>query len=298
MSTAKRLTKVFRSADVIPFDDSSKFILLSDCHRGVNGWADDLAHNQTLLFHALTFYFREGYTYIELGDGDELWENKRFADIRLAHSHLFWLMKKFHDEGRFHLIWGNHNNFWRKEKNVRRYLHSFRDDRTGETNPLFEGLKAHEGLILRHSESGNTIFLVHGHQGDFWSDRCWRLSRFMVRYVWKSLQIHGIKDPTSPAKNFTRRNKTEVRLRDWILLHEKQMTICGHTHRSWFPRDGDVPYFNTGSCVHPRCITGIEIKNGAIGLVKWWIKPDLHGVLRIEPDSIEHGGPKPLSALF
>ena len=31
----------------------------------------------------------------------------------------------------------------------------------------------------------------------------------------------------------------------------------------------DLAYYNTGSCVHPRCITGLEITPGAFTLVKW-----------------------------
>ena len=44
--------------------------------------------------------------------------------------------------------------------------------------------------------------------------------------------------------------------------------ITGHTHR---PMAGskEVPYFNTGSCVHPAGITGIEIEHRCITLVKW-----------------------------
>ena len=35
-------------------------------------------------------------------------------------------------------------------------------------------------------------------------------------------------------------------------------------------------YCNTGCCVHPRCITALEIENGRITLVKWSVltKPD------------------------
>ena len=32
-----------------------------------------------------------------------------------------------------------------------------------------------------------------------------------------------------------------------------------------------LPFFNDGSCVHPRSITGIEIENGEISLIKWEI---------------------------
>ena len=56
MPASKRLTEVFESATEIPFDDSSKFILFSDCHRGDNSWSDDLAHNQTGVFHLIWRY--------------------------------------------------------------------------------------------------------------------------------------------------------------------------------------------------------------------------------------------------
>ena len=34
----------------------------------------------------------------------------------------------------------------------------------------------------------------------------------------------------------------------------------------------EIQYFNTGSCIHPDCITCIEIVNSEISLVKWDIK--------------------------
>jgi ribosomal protein S28E/S33 len=49
------------------------------------------------------------------------------------------------------------------------------------------------------------------------------------------------------------------------------MIITGHTHRPVFPKPGEILYFNDGSCVHPRCITGIEITNGSLSLIKWAI---------------------------
>lgn len=299
MSTSKRLTEVFASAKEIPFDDSSKFALFSDCHRGDNSWADDFAHNQSLFFHALNQYYKEGFTYIEVGDADELWENKRLADIRRAHSHVFWLMGKFYKEERLYLIQGNHDMERKAPRIVRETLHRYHDDREEKYVPLFKDIKVHEGLVLKHVRTGNKIFLVHGHQGDLMNDRLWWLSRFFVRHFWRHLQLLGIRDPTSPAKNFKRRKKVERRIRKWV-TDNNQMTICGHTHRSWFPKAGEEsPYFNTGSCVHPRCITGIEIQNGQIVLIKWWLKPNDAGMLRVArevlegPEDIESTGATP-----
>lgn len=311
MSTNKRLNKVFKSASAkeISFDDSSKFIFFSDCHRGDNSWADDFAHNQNLFFHALNYYYDKGFTYIEIGDGDELWENKKFETIREAHSHIFWLMSEFNKENRLYLIWGNHDikrkDIKRKaikkkalrNKNVGKKRYSYYNERKGEYEPLFKDIEVneYEGLILKHSGTGNKIFLVHGHQGDLINDRFWWLGNIFVRYLWKYLQLCGVKDPTSPAKNFKKQRKVEKKLKKWVEDND-QMLIAGHTHRSIFPERGEPSYFNDGSCVHPRCITGIEIQNSKIALIKWWVRPKADGVLYVTRKILV--SPKKLESFF
>jgi predicted phosphodiesterase len=294
MSTSKRLTQVFQSAPEIHFDDRSKFILFSDCHRGDNSWADDFANNQTLFFHALKHYYHQGFTYIEIGDGDELWENSSFANIRRAHSHVFWLLRKFYIQDRFHLIWGNHDMERKDPETVKRTLYRFRNERTGEYEPLFEGIQPREGLVLRHVDTGVKVFLVHGHQGGLLNDRWWRLSRFFVRYLWRHVQLLGVKDPTSPAQNLKKRNEVERKITQWVEANH-HILIAGHTHQPRFPAQGAPPYFNTGSCVHPRCVTGIEIQDGEIALIKWWVKPDAAGMLHVAREVLV--GPEKLQAV-
>ncbi len=284
MSTSKRLTEVFKTAKEISFDDTSKFILFSDTHRGDNSWADDFAHNQSLFFHALEYYFDKGFTYIELGDGDELWENKKFADIRSAHSHVFWLLKQFYDDKRFYRIFGNHDIELKYPGKVEKLLYRFFWERENKYEPLFDGIEVHEGLILKHSDTGLKIFLVHGHQGDLFSDQLWRVGRFFVRHFWRHLQLIGVNDPTSPAKNYKKRGKVEKKITEWVEAND-QMLIAGHTHRSVFPDKEKSPYFNDGSGVHPRSITGIEIQKGEMVLIKWWIRPK-DGVLRVEREEL------------
>ena len=63
------------------------------------------------------------------------------------------------------------------------------------------------------------------------------------------------------------------------------MLIAGHTHKPMFPEVGETPYFNDGSCVHPRCITAIEISDGNIILVKWSVNTKNDGTLFIDRDS-------------
>ncbi len=71
------------------------------------------------------------------------------------------------------------------------------------------------------------------------------------------------------------------------------MLICGHTHRPRFPKNGELPYFNTGCGIHTKGITGIEIIGDKILMVDWRIRSDDMGGLEIVrtvmrgPESIE-----------
>ncbi|MEE9362606.1 MAG: serine/threonine protein phosphatase [Cellulophaga sp.] len=281
MSSNFRLTRAYKNAKTIPFNDTSKFILFSDCHRGDNSYADDFANNRNIYFHALNHYFREGFQYCELGDGDELWENLNFESIFTAHKNVFHLLRKFHLENRLHMIWGNHDMVYKDPSYVKKHLSSYFEPIDDCDKELFEGIVYHEAIVLKHTESEQEIFLAHGHQADWWNYICWRWGRFLVRVLWKPLQILGISDPTSPAKNHKELIKIEKRIKRWILHNKRTMTIIGHTHRPRFPEPGDIPFFNDGSCVHPRSITGIEIEKGEISLVKWHISTKEDGTLQI-----------------
>jgi UDP-2,3-diacylglucosamine pyrophosphatase LpxH len=241
---------------------------MSDCHRGNGTWGDNFLNNQNIYFAALYYYYENGYTYIELGDGDELWENRVVEDVINAHSDVFWLMSLFYKYGRFHMMYGNHDIVKKDPNYAKTKCNSFFCDSSNSHMSLFPGIKITEGLILRYRDTNNQLFLTHGHQADFKNDTLWKLTRFLVRYLWKPLELIGVKDPTSAAKNNKIKTTVENKLIDWS-NQQKQILICGHTHRPVFPQQGEPLYFNDGSCVHPRCITALEIRNGTIALVKW-----------------------------
>ena len=52
----------------------------------------------------------------------------------------------------------------------------------------------------------------------------------MVRALWKPLQILGIGDPTSPAKNYKELIKIERRLKKWIVDKQNLMTELWAIH--------------------------------------------------------------------
>jgi UDP-2,3-diacylglucosamine pyrophosphatase LpxH len=286
MNVSTRIAQVFDSAQVIEFDDRSKIVLMSDCHRGDGSWADDLLKNQNLYMTALNHYDKEDFTYIELGDGDELWENKRFSDIVHVHSDVLRLLFQFFDDGRLYLLYGNHDIVKKNPKFVKANLYCYYDERKRRIMPLFKNIQLHEGLILRHKTNGIKILLLHGHQADFLNDRLWKLSRFMVRYLWKPLQLIGVHDPTSASKNHDKKEAVESKMIDWVKTNH-QILIAGHTHRPVFPKEGEPPYFNDGCCVHPQSITALEITNGCISLVSWGVKTREDGTLYVARERME-----------
>ncbi len=271
MNILKRISRIFENAEEISFDDSSKFVLMSDCHRGDGSWSDNFLKNQNIYFAALSYYYKEDYTYIELGDGDELWENSKISEIINVHSDVFRLFSKFLKKNRLYFIYGNHDMVKKNKKYVKDNLYRCFREREKKYISLFEGVKVHEGLILKYKVTEDKILLIHGHQGDFINDGFWKLGRFLVRYLWRPLENIGVNDPTSTARNYDKKEEVEKRLTRWI-MKEKHMLIAGHTHRPRFPKVGENLYFNDGSCVHPRCITAIEIISGNITLVKWQVK--------------------------
>jgi len=293
MSSYSRLTRAYQNAKTVFFDDTSKFILFSDCHRGDNSFADDFANNRNTYLHALKHYYNEGFQYCELGDGDELWENLSFEPIFEAHKNIYMLLKRFHEENRLHMVYGNHDMVYRNQEYVKKYLYSYFEPKDDKKEVLLEDIVYNEALVLKHKETQQELFLTHGHQADFMNYHGWRLNRFLVRVLWKPLQVWGIADPTSPAKNNKELIKVEKRIKKWILQNNLLITVAGHTHRPRFPEPGDIPFFNDGSCVHPRSITGIEIEEGKISLIKWQIATTEDGILKVVRILLE--GPQKLT---
>lgn len=261
-----QMEKSFFQVPVLPLTEESRYVLFSDCHRGNGTWGDNFLKNQHLYFAALQHYFDKKYTYLELGDGDELWENRSMKQIIEIHSNAFWMLSRFYQENRLYLLYGNHDIEKSKTRCSSCFDRWFCTEHQCEM-PLLPGIRFYSGIILRDQKTGMELYLTHGHQADFLNSTLWPLARFLVRYLWKPAEQLGILDPTSAAKNNTRKTHTEQRLCRWAKEHHR-ILITGHTHRPTLA-SREVPCFNTGSCVHPRCITCIELKNRCLTLVKW-----------------------------
>lgn len=266
-STAhRRLNEALAAALPITINDESRLVFFSDLHRGDGGSTDLFLPNKALYMHALAHYFAEDYTYIEVGDGDELWMHYDFCAVRQAHGEVFDLLHQFHAGQRLHLLFGNHD---------------MREN--GRTPCDKDGLPTRESLILLHSPSGQKILVCHGHQADLTSERFYTFTRLTNRHFWRHLQEFGLGQlriggsrahqlQTMPralrAWTYSQPRRIEQRLVEWSGT-QQQPLICGHTHLAAWPENGDQPYFNIGSGLEPGVLTSLEIFAGKLRAVRW-----------------------------
>lgn len=254
-----QLTAAHRAAIEVTFGSASRIAVFSDLHRGDGSRADAFAANSELFLCALRHYYSQGYTYVEAGDGDELWKGWRFADIERAHSPVFDLLHRFQRQDRLHLLYGNHEGL---------AAGGYQQDKGG--------LPAREALVLERLRTSQRLFIVHGHQADPRNDQSTLWSRRFVRHLWTPMQSLGLASLSGPAHPVSSSATESIsrRIKDWSAM-QRQLVICGHTHRPVFAQPGASLYFNTGACLYPGQITGIEIVSGAIQLVRW-ITPSLN----------------------
>lgn len=268
MSCETRMSRSFEEPLVLPLNQKSKYILFSDCHRGNGRANDNFLKNEFLYLAALQYYYQYGFTYLELGDGDELWENRSMEKVKEVHKHSFEMLAKFYDKNRFYAVYGNHDMVKKNASFQKKYFDTYYCDKLLCKHSLCPGICFYSGIILRDSFGKKDIYLTHGHQASIMNSTFWKINRFLVRYLWRNLELIGVPDPTSAAKNNSKKERTEELLTEWAKKNES-ILITGHTHR---PMVGsrESPYFNTGSCIHPAGITGIEIEKRCITLVKWF----------------------------
>ena len=109
VSTSGRLTEVYGKAKRICYSTGEKFVIMSDCHRGVGTLGDNFLKNRHIFLTALRYYYRRGFSYVELGDGEELWENKEPEEVLATHREVYRVLEDFHRDGRLYMLFGNHD---------------------------------------------------------------------------------------------------------------------------------------------------------------------------------------------
>lgn len=313
-SIEKDLSRALTGSDTLPLtlDVSTphRYILFSDQHKGARDGADEFQRCEPAYRAALQEYLRRSFTLILLGDVEELWEQS-FKPVRSAYANILALEGSF-PTGRYHRVWGNHDDDWSSPGTVRKKL--------AELMPVervYEGIRFE---VFDGPQQLGRLFLVHGHQGTLFSHRLRAISRFFLRVFYRPIQrLFGIGKQT-PAEDVCLRAKHDRQMYEWAAGQPGLVLIAGHTHRPvwssrthlqkleaelaeleltpepWppeivrriaelkeeirereekYPPCGDTikplpRYFNTGCCkFEDGDITGIELEDGAIRLIKW-----------------------------
>jgi predicted phosphodiesterase len=98
---------------IIPFDiNTGRFIILSDQHKGTRDAADDFRTAEKNYLAALDHYYNNHHHFISLGDCEELWENTPDAVMK-ANKAVLQSEARFLQQGRYCRVFGNHDLEWK-----------------------------------------------------------------------------------------------------------------------------------------------------------------------------------------
>ncbi len=293
-----------KKGPVLSVNDQHRFIILSDQHKGAKNGADDFAGCERNYLAALDHYDQEGFTYINLGDSEELWKNG-ILEVKKYNTASFEKEKQFLEGDRFIKIFGNHDLYWDNDPLAPLMLSGIYGQKVKIATGALLQLAIQDQLL--------NIFLTHGHQGDLQSDGNW-FSKWFVSVIWAPLQSYLGLNPNTPANDDMLKTVHNRLMYEWSAGQQNLLLITGHTHQPVFLslthlerlyhalaraendqntaevaelkaqiaqryRKGDpVPdfkayrptYFNSGCCCFSDGdITGIEISEGCIRLIKW-----------------------------
>jgi predicted phosphodiesterase len=289
----------------IPFKgNEDKFVIFSDQHKGARNYADDFMVAEKNYLAALDYYHQQQFHYINLGDSEELWKNGIFS-VRKYNKETFEKEKLFLQSNAFTKVFGNHDLYWDNDplasimlfqlygRQVKVYeglilkteingeplsiylTHGHQGDLQSDGNwfskwfvsniwgPLQAYLQInpntpatndhlktqHNQIMYEWSSSKNNLFLItgHTHQPVFRS-----LTHLERLYI--NLEDAGKSGNTALVKELEKQIEKHVR------KGEDKFTFPGYR----------PSYFNTGCCCFDDGdITGIEIADGCIRLVKW-----------------------------
>jgi UDP-2,3-diacylglucosamine pyrophosphatase LpxH len=287
------------------FQDNN-FIIFSDHHKGNRGSRDEFRTAEKNYLAALDFYDQLKANYINLGDSEEFW---KFNIFSLLHHNkkTFKSESRFAKRKSFYKIYGNHDLFWKLDPFAPLYLkqafgqsvniyggivirvaygdgqhldlfctHGHQGDRRSDGNwfsawfvayiwgPLqgFLGMNIntpalvnaektlHNRLMYEWSQQQENVVLItgHTHQPIFHTYSHIQYLRAQLLEAEEIADFKAVED-----------------LKERIARHPSQ---CDEVHPS-LPKYKPT-YFNAGCCCYnDGSITGIEIKNGYIRLIKW-----------------------------
>jgi len=293
-----------KKGPVIPFTESDRFIIFSDQHKGGKDGSDDFSFAEKNYLKALNHYNNLHFHFISLGDAEELWENNIFT-IKKHHAVSFAAEKLFLERNAFTKIFGNHDLFWDNDPLAPIVLEGI----YGKKVKIFEGLILKTtvntqplAIFLTHGHQGDKQS-----DGNWFSK--WFISNIWAPLqIYLELNLNTPAYDTNLKTTHNQYMYEWIATQKNMLLitgHTHQPVFLSLTHlerlfsqlfkaeqnknlqeiediRAQIKmrkiKEGSTTdfsaieptYFNTGCCCfNDGDITGIEIEDGFIRLVKW-----------------------------
>jgi predicted phosphodiesterase len=300
----KPKSKKLRRIDL--HSDNHRIIIFSDQHRGTRNGSDNFATCENSYNTALDYYNSEKFYYINLGDCEELWENNMFG-IAKHNKAVYEREQLFLLRNAYCKVFGNHDLFWDNDplslywlKKI--YGKSFRVF-AGVLVRLYFSSTAHLDIFCTHGHQGDKqsdgnvfskwfVSYIWGPLQDFLAlntnspstnDNLKTLHNLMM-YDWSASQknILLVTGHThQPVFNSlthlerlyqqlerARANQDAVtaqKIETEIPRRKREYDFVNRSFDSMKPT-----YFNSGCCCFDDgTITGIEISDGYIRLIKW-----------------------------
>jgi len=294
-----------KKGPVLQFDASkNQFIIFSDQHKGARDGADVFAKAAKNYIAALDYYFENNFFYINLGDSEELWENL-FVTVKRHNKLTFEAEKKFLDRGAFVKIFGNHDLYWANDPLAAVSLQSiYKQPVTIYEGAILETTVNNRPLqiYMTHGHQGDLQSDGNWFSKWFVSDVWGPFQAYLrinpntpanndqlktdhnrIMYEWSSkrknlllvtghthqpvfgslTQLEALYEKLAAAK---RNNNTK----EEVMLQTKIDALHLQSDRPPDFKGYLDTYFNSGCCCFDDGdITGIEIADGCIRLVKW-----------------------------
>jgi UDP-2,3-diacylglucosamine pyrophosphatase LpxH len=102
-------------------ETNARFIIFSDQHKGAKNGSDDFMLAEPNYMAALNYYLKENFHFISLGDEEELWENT-IRPVKAKNKESIALQNKFYQKNCYTKVFGNHDIFWNNDPFASLYL--------------------------------------------------------------------------------------------------------------------------------------------------------------------------------
>ncbi|MFI5186418.1 MAG: metallophosphoesterase [Chitinophagales bacterium] len=285
--------------------EHDKVIVFSDQHKGAKNGADDFMLCEPNYLAALDYYDEKRFLFISLGDNDELWKN-RWPAVKRNNALSFEKEKKFIQRGSFIKVFGNHDLAWNTDVDTAIEMQKVYGQRIKVYEGVILGTKIGKqefSIFLTHGHQGDAqsdgnwfskFFVAH-----IWAplqaylkvnpntpayNTAIKTLHNRIMYEWSAKQKNTLlitghtHQPVFESLTYLERlyrrleqaqkakNTAEVEeVKKEIKIREPLFMKVSTDYLEMKPT-----YFNSGCCCFSDGdITGIEIDNGFIRLIKW-----------------------------